>query len=103
MNTKDMTLTYHCSHEKIDRMVAIATNLEFGEIILEHQIPGTEKKECLTSTGILMVKALAKEILITMYVPNVDKVIALFKEVGKPMPRGYTKLIKANRKKVGAQ
>lgn len=101
MNTKDMTLTYHCSHEKIDRMVAIATNLEFGEIILERHVPNTSKRECLTNTGILMVKALAQEILITMYIPNIDKVIALFKGANKPIPKGYIKLIKENRKKIG--
>ena len=101
MNTKDLTLTYHCSHERLDRMVAIATQLELGEIILEHRVPEEGKRECLTSTGILMVKTLIEETLITMYVPNVKKVTALFKTHGRIIPKGFMKMIKQNKKKIG--
>ena len=81
-----MKMTYHAQMERTDRLVYIAMTVGFGEIVFEHRT--LEHRECITDSGVLLVKPLHEDILITAYIVGIDKAMALYRrEFGeKRMP-----------------
>lgn len=60
-----MKMTAHVITERMDRMVAIATHIGWGEIIVE--VSDSIRRTCLTSTGVIFIKDLHEEVLVTAY------------------------------------
>lgn len=81
-----MKMTNHARLERTDRLVYIATTVGFGEVVFEHRTK--EHRECITDSGVLLIKSLTDEILVTAYIVTIDKAIALYRnEFGdKRMP-----------------
>ena len=75
-----MKLSKHANFDSMDRMIYIDTNLGFGKVVLE--IRREDARECLTDTGVLMVKDLHEEFLITAFIARIDKVNAMYRGAG---------------------
>ena len=72
----------HLVHERLDRMTYILSTpaLDISKIVLEHRLE--TKRECVTSSGVILVKALETEFVITAYVATLDKIYALYRAEG---------------------
>ena len=92
MTAQKMTLSYHCTEERAERLVFIAEHIGWGEVVLE--VPSNGRRECLTDTGVLLVKAMKEEFLITAYVPSIDKACAIYQSIGLKFPQSMAKAIK---------
>lgn len=91
-----MKMSKHTKVDRLDRMVFIATTIEFGNILFREEKETTV--ECLTDTGIILVKARSDEdFLITAYIADINKATALFRNSTKQerLPQAlYTKVVK---------
>lgn len=97
--TKHIDMSKHCVEDRLDRLTYIATKVGFGNILFEKASNG--RRECITDTGIILVKALKKEFLITAYIPSLKKVIALYRSTfgaKKRMPQALYNKIQKNQK-----
>lgn len=94
----------HLIHERIDRMVYILSTpaLDISNVVLEHRMEN--KRECVTSSGVILVKALETEFLITAYVATIEKVYALYRAEGHDhLPDGLAHRIAKNKDHVKLQ
>lgn len=91
--------TKHLTEERMDRVVFIATTVGFGEILENFFVDDNHGKhyECITSTGVIIVKGLDKKTVVTMYVARYNQIKRLYKE--REIPRGLKVVIKRNEKK----
>lgn len=99
------TMTYHARIERADRLTYIAMNVGFGEIVLEHiHEDDPYKVDCLTDTGVLIIKNAVSGTIITAYVPNIDKVIAIYRKMGyERMPTYMINRVRKNVKHLKIQ
>ena len=98
-----MTMSKHVKEDRLDRMVYIATTIGFGKVIFERV--NDDRRECITDTGVLMVKSITEDFLITAYIMSVDKAIAIFRNIcgdGR-MPTYLYETIRKNAKHVKLQ
>ena len=94
-----MKVTIHAAVERIDRIVYIAKNVGWGEgIVVEVRREEKGTRECLTDSGVLIVKNINEDIFITAYVPSYEKTISLYKMAGKRMPSYIAAKVKKNQK-----
>jgi hypothetical protein len=94
MKARRIVMSTHVREERLDRMTYIAMNVGFGEVIMEHRME--TKRECITDTGVILVKGLEDDFLITAFVGTIDKVSAIYHANGYeriPSPV-YNKVIK---------
>lgn len=98
-----MTMSRHVQEDRLDRMVYIATTIGFGEVIFERV--NNDRRECITDTGVLMVKSIVGDVLITAYIISIDKAIAIFRHVcgDSRMPTYLYETIRKNAKHVKLQ
>lgn len=99
-----MTMTNHAREDRADRLTYIALTIGFGNIVFERK--SGEFRECITDTGVLMIKNLTKEVLVTAYIIGIDKAVLLYKkEFGNDamLPRSLYRTIINNRKHLKAQ
>ena len=91
--------TKHLSEDRADRVVFIATTIGFGEVVDEFYIEDSHGKhyECVTSTGVIIVKGLDKKTVVTMYIARHGQIKRLYGD--RPIPRGLAVVIKRNEKK----
>lgn len=91
--------TTHLIEDRMDRVVFIATKVGFGEIVEEFYIEDNHGKhyECVTSTGVIIVKGLDKKTVVTMYVAHHNQIKRLYKE--REIPRSLKAVVKRNEKK----
>lgn len=91
--------TKHLTEDRMDRVVFIATTIGFGEIMEEFYIEDNHGKhyECVTSTGVIIVKGLDKKTVVTMYVARHNQIKRLYEE--REIPRNLRAIIKRNEKK----
>lgn len=91
--------TKHLTEDRMERVVFIATTVGFGEIIEEFYIEDNHGKhfECVTSTGVIIVKGLDKQTIVTMYVARHNQIKRLYK--GREIPKGLKVVIKRNEKR----
>lgn len=91
--------TKHLTEERVDRVVFIATTIGFGEIIEEFLVNDSHGQhyECVTSTGVIIIKGLDKKTVVTMYVARHNQIKRLYKE--REIPRKLNAVIKRNEKK----
>lgn len=71
----------HALNDRENRIIWIATEVGFGEIIdtliIEDEQRG-RRRACLTSTGVVVIKAENKELVITMFCPTVSQVVGWY-------------------------
>ena len=89
----DIQLTNHCYHERRARLQKMDRELGFGEIICTTIFRGT--RQCLTSTGILLVMDATENILITAYPVKWRTAFKMFMlTTGNPPPQEYYYIVK---------
>lgn len=99
-----MKLSRHVIEEREERMVFILSHEELSAdftSVIEVPFIKEDKRECLTKSGVIFVKALREEFLITAYVPTIDKVYAMYKVMGMEMPYSVKRTVIRNKKYVG--
>lgn len=91
--------TKHLTEDRMDRVVFIATTIGFGEIVEEFYIEDNHGKhyECVTSTGVIIIKDLSKKVVITMFVGRMAQIKRLYGD--KEIPRNLKAIIKRNEKR----
>lgn len=99
MKTTRIQMTSHVIDDRLDRLTYIAMNVGFGNVILERIHEDSKKRDCFTDTGVLLIKDAYKEVLITAYIPDIDKVTAIYRNCGyATTPQEIVRLVKKNRK-----
>lgn len=94
-----INMTYHAKVERIDRLVHIAQTVGFGEeIILTCINRENNTRECLTETGVIMIKAMHDETLVTAFIANIDKASAMYSSMGRKIPQYIARKIRNNKK-----
>lgn len=92
-----MKMTRHAIVDRIDRLMYIAQTIGFGEIIAEDLHNGG--RECLTDSGVILVKAVNEERLITAWIADLERASAIYRGAGKGnLPRAVVNKIKNNSK-----
>lgn len=94
-----MEMSYHCREDRLDRLTYIATTIGWGEVVAERRTEN--RRECLTDTGVVMIKALDRDFLITAYIASIDRAFAIYHDVyGKnaKLPQSLYKRICKNKK-----
>lgn len=93
LKTIQIAMTAHCYDDHKERLIKMDRELGFGEIICTTIYRG--KRNCLTSTGILMVLDPIHNILITAY-PARWKIACkmFFETTGGYPPAGYSEIIR---------
>ena len=91
--------TKHLTEDRMDRVVFIATTIGFGEIVEEFYIEDNHGKhyECVTSTGVIIIKDLSKKVIITMFVGRMAQVKRLYGN--REIPKNLKAVVKRNEKK----
>lgn len=71
----------HALEDREERIVWIATEVGFGEVVdtvVTYDVERGYRRVELTSTGVAIFKPMDKEIIITMYLPSMRKLIAFY-------------------------
>lgn len=91
-----MTFSYHAQYERADRIERLEEVLGFTKIVLEVPVVEEEKRYCLTSSGVLIVKNLYRDFVITAFMCNVDQCYRLYRMAGKAQvsPKVYKRITK---------
>ena len=66
-------MTKHVVNDRMERLMYIAQNIGWGEILVEVQ-SSNDTRMCLTSTGVVLIKPLYEERLVTAYVANINDI-----------------------------
>ena len=78
-----MLFSYHAQVERADRLAQLEEALGFTHIVLEVPVVEEEKRYCLTSSGIIIVKNLHKEFVVTAFMANINQCYRLYRMAGK--------------------
>lgn len=91
-----MLFSYHAQYERADRIEKLEEVLGFTKIVLEVPVVEEEKRYCLTSSGVLIVKNLYRDFVITAFMCNVDQCYRLYRMAGKAQmsPKMYKRVTK---------
>lgn len=91
-----MLFSYHAQVERADRLAQLEEVLGFTKIVLEVEVVEEEKRYCLTSSGILIVKNLHRDYVVTAFMANIDQCYRLYRMAGKAQmsPKMYKRVIK---------
>lgn len=104
MTATRITMTRHIKEERLDRLTYIAMNVGFGNVVLEQPRVEEGKRDCLTDTGVLLVKDIMEEVLVTAYIISIDKATAMYKHSGyQAVPTQMRKIIIKNEKHLKKQ
>lgn len=77
----EMRFSNHFRNHRADRITYINNTVGFGEeIVIEYKY--TNKRECITNTGVCLVMALEENFVITAYIAQFSKVYALCRSLG---------------------
>ena len=92
-------MSQHILTERADRLMFILSHEDLSNftILLEQKYP--TKRECVTADGVILVKDLQEEFLITAYIATLDKVYAMYASAGLAVPAPLKKKILRNKKK----
>lgn len=91
--------TYHAEIERADRLETLEKVLGFTKIVVEQVIQrkdGRWVREGITSSGILIVRPINEDIIITAFMVRKEKAVALCRNSGKKQvpPKLYEKIVK---------
>lgn len=100
MNLNEIIMTTHCRADRLERLVAIATTIGFGDVVLEVPTLDGLKKEVLLDSGALLIMDKDEKVLVTALVPSISRVTALYNSAGiKHIPQSvYNKVVKNQKK-----
>ena len=80
---KPMNTTFHAGVERANRLQALEEVLGFTKPVLEVEVYEEEKRYLLTSSGIIIVKNLYRDVVITAFMANVSQCYRLYRMAGK--------------------
>ena len=91
--------TKHLTEDRMDRVVFIATTIGFGETVEEFYIEDNHGKhyECVTSTGVIIVKGLDRKTVVTMFIGRTGQIKRLYGD--REIPKNLKAVVKRNEKK----
>ena len=74
-------ISNHLIQDRLERMVLIATTIGYGNIIREFVTDGKYGKirQCITDTGLVIIKEVDSEKIITVYAIHLNRAIALYR------------------------
>jgi|GEM_PF-6686067 len=74
-------ISQHIIQDRLERMVLIATTIGYGNVIKEFVTQGKYGKvrQCITDTGVVIIKELFTEKVITVYAIRINRAIALYR------------------------
>lgn len=78
-----MTLTYHAQFERAERFAKLEETLGFTSIVMEAISVKRNVKFCVTSSGILIIKNLQNDYVITAYMLDAKELITISRLAGK--------------------
>lgn len=78
-----MTLSYHAQFERAERFAKLEETLGFTNIAMEAIDPKRNTKLCVTSSGILIVKDVKTDMVVTAYMISVKELISISRKAGK--------------------
>ena len=89
-----MVFSYHARVERANRLAQLEEVLGFSKVILEVERNGA--RQCLTSSGIILIKKLDEDFVITAYMASVELCAAMYYSVGKAQipPKVYKRVSK---------
>lgn len=94
-----MDMTKHAVVDRIDRCVYIAQKIGFGDkIVCEGFRRDKGTRQCLSETGILIVKMPESETMVTAYIPTLEQAGMIYKSAGLHMPNWMAQKVKKNQK-----
>ena len=93
-----MTFSYHATYERADRLQALEEVLGFTKIVVEVPVVEEQKRYCLTSSGILIVKNLHREYVVTAFMATIDQTYRICRMAGKSQipPKLEKRVVKNN-------
>lgn len=86
LKTPKTKMSKHLVEDRLDRVVYIATTIGFGDVVKETLVddPKNGKRyHCITTTGVIMVKKLDKETIITMFIATEAQLMRLYPNKGE--------------------
>ena len=93
----------HILQDRLERMVTIATTIGYGNIIKVFVTQGKYGKvrQCLTDTGVIIIKEYDSEKILTMYAIRLNRAIALYRSEcsTERLPQRIINVILNNEKK----
>ena len=91
-----MLFSYHAMYERADRLQKLEEVLGFTKVVLEVEVIEEEKRYCLTSSGILIVKNLHRDFVVTAFMANVDQCYRICRMAGKSQipPKLHKRVLK---------
>jgi hypothetical protein len=96
-------ISRHIIQDRMERMVLIATTIGYGNIIREFITDGKYGKirQCITDTGVIILKEYDTNKVITAYVITVDRLIATYRAEApnERVPQYLYKTVLNNQKK----
>ena len=78
-----MLFSYHAQVERADRLAQLEEVLGFTNIVLEVPVVEEEKRYCLTSSGIIIVKNLHRDFVVTAYMATIKQCYRICRMAGK--------------------
>lgn len=79
----ELTLTAHAKFDRRQRIEALEQVLGFTRSVLEVKVQEEDRKYCLTSSGVLLVKSISTDVVITAFMANIDQCYRLYRMAGK--------------------
>ena len=77
-----MKISEHGRIDRVERITRIITELGIGEIVLTIEHREMKRLECLTSTGVILIKSSTDNVVITAYVASIERAVAMYKSQG---------------------
>ena len=96
-------ISKHIIRDRMERMVLIATTIGYGNIVREFITDGKYGKirQCITDTGVMILKEYDTNKVITLYVITIDRLIATYRSEApnERVPQYLYKTVLNNQKK----
>lgn len=96
-------ISRHIIQDRMERMVLIATTIGYGNIIREFVTDGKFGKirQCITDTGVMILKECETDKVITLYAITIDRLIATYRAEApnERVPQYLYKTVLNNQKK----
>lgn len=94
-----IAMTNHATTDRLERLLYINNTIGFGKVVFEHINYERNSRECLTDTGVLIIKDLYREVMITAFICSFDKASALYHDAGYDgIPHWMVNRINKNKK-----
>lgn len=88
----------HAMIDRIERITFIGTNVGFGEIV-STKPTGENREVCLTDTGVLLIRSVITQEIVTVYLAGIDAIAWMFGGVENEIKRRVKKVVIYNMNK----